>query len=111
MNNLIEILRRRHWIARLESLTDGSAWLLFIPCALLLLYIDPIDFKVMMAWLARLPIIVGVVIIISRIFFPSIKLTDYLQQAKEGNIAAGIVVAGLMLFTSMLVMTAAGWSK
>jgi len=108
---VIEELKARNWGARFAALVDGSAWLLILPFVALWYWIDPLDLKIMMAWLLRLPIIVGVTIIISRIFFPSLKLTEFLEEAKRGNVGAGLVVAGLMIFIGMLIMTAAGWSK
>lgn len=111
MNQIIQKLKARNWGARFAALIDGSAWLLILPFALLWYLIDPIDLKVMVAWLLRLPIVVGVTIIISRIFFPSLKLGSFLEQSRNGNIAAGLVVAGLMVFLGMLIMTAAGWAK
>lgn len=111
MSKIVDSLREGHWFARFSALGDRSAWLLMLPFILLWYYFDPVDLKVMLVWLFRAPIIVGLTIILSRIYFPTLKLTTYLEEAKAGNIAAGIVVAGLMLFLAALIMTLVLWTK
>jgi hypothetical protein len=111
VNKLTAELHRRHWFARFGALMDGSAWMMIIPCEALLHFIDPLDAKVMNVWLLRLPIIIGFVIILSRIFFPTVRVTELMADVKAGNVGSSIVIAGLMIFLGLLVLTATMWTK
>lgn len=108
-NNLIRAWRKT--VSRLAALTDGSAWFLILPFLALWYYIDPVETKTMVLWLLRLPIAVGVSVILSRIVFPTLRLGELVKAAKEGSVGAGVVVLALILFVGVMVVTAAGWSK
>lgn len=101
----------KDWLTRGKAITDGGAWLLIVPFALFWNQVDSADIKTSLVWLLKLPIIVGVVIILSRLVFPQIRLGSLMQKVDDGNVAAAIVVSGLLLFVGLLIMTATGWAK
>ncbi|WP_442782850.1 hypothetical protein [Collimonas fungivorans] len=99
------------WMQRAAALVDGSAWLLMVPCLLVWYFFDPLGMQVVVLWLTHLPVVVGVTIILSRIVFPDIKLSELIADVRGGNVAAAVVVARLLVFVGLLVLTAAGWAK
>ncbi len=99
------------WLPRLTALIDGSAWLLIVPFLALWYLFDPLGMQVMVLWITHLPVVVGVTIILSRIVFPDIKLTELIADVRAGNVASAVVVLGLLIFVGLLILTAAGWVK
>ena len=43
--------------------------------------------------------------------FPQVELTVLLKEAHGGNRGAGIVVAGLLLFVGILILSLVMWAK
>lgn len=96
---------------RLRAFGDKSAFLLTVPFALALYYVDAALLKTLLQWLLFGPVLAGVAIVISRIVFPHIELNEHIDQAKDGNVASGLIVAAIILFVGLLVMSLAGWSR
>lgn len=96
---------------RLRALIDKTALLMMLPCIVLLWYIDEAMLLTVVQWLLVAPIITGLAVIVSRMMFPQIELTRLLREAHEGNKAAGIVVAGLLLFVGLLILSLVTWAK
>lgn len=96
---------------RLKALFDGQAWLLILPSVIGLALIDPAMVRTMLEWMLFTPVMIGIAIIISRLAFPQIKLGQLVDEAMNGNTAAGLVVLGLLLFFGMLLLALAGWGK
>lgn len=105
---------KRAWrktVSRLAALTDGSAWFLILPFLALWYWIDPVETKAVVLWLLRLPIAVGVSVIMSRIVFPTLRLGELVKAAKEGSVGAGVIVLALIMFVGLMIVTTVGWSK
>ena len=96
---------------RLRALGDKSAWLLIVPACALLYYIDTAMTKTLVQWLIFAPVFAGVAIVVSRFVFPQINLTNLIDEAERGNVAAGIVVAGLLVFVAMVLQALVGWAR
>ena len=69
--------------------------------------------KIHLPWtsLSIVGIITGLAVIVSRMMFPQIELTRLLKEAHGGNRGAGIVVAGLLLFVGLLILSLVMWAK
>ncbi|WP_443698637.1 hypothetical protein [Pseudomonas sp.] len=98
-------------LKRVRALVDTSAWLMIAPCAIAIYFIDGAMFKTLIQWLLFAPIITGVAVIVSRIMFPQIHLTDLVAEVKTGNTAAGILGGALVLFVALLVIALVIWAK
>lgn len=104
----------RHIISimtRLRALGDKSAWMLILPACALLYALDQALAKTLVQWLIFAPVFAGIAIVMSRIVFPQINLTDFVKEALKGNVSAGIVVAALVLFVSLTIQGLVGWAK
>lgn len=96
---------------RLRALIDKTALLMILPCFILLWFIDEAMTLTVVQWLLVAPIITGLAVIVSRMMFPQINLTRLLEEAHGGNRASGIVVAGLLLFVGLLILSLVTWAK
>lgn len=96
---------------RLRALTDKTALLMILPCFILLWFIDEAMTLTVVQWLLVAPIITGLAVIVSRMMFPQIDLTRLLNEAHGGNRASGIVVAGLLMFVGLLILSLVTWAK
>lgn len=96
---------------RLRVLGDKSAFLLTAPFAVALYFIDAALVKTLLQWLLFGPVLAGVAIIISRLVFPQIELNRHADEALRGNTASGLIVAAIVIFVGLLVMSLAGWSR
>lgn len=96
---------------RLRALIDKTALLMILPCFVLLWFIDEAMTLTVVQWLLVAPIITGLAVIVSRMMFPQINLTRLLEEAHGGNRASGIVVAGLLLFVGLLILSLVTWAK
>lgn len=98
-------------VKRLRALVDKTALLMILPCFIILWFIDKAMTITVVQWLLVAPIITGLAVIVSRMMFPQIELTRLLREAHEGNKASGIVVAGLLLFVGLLILSLVTWAK
>lgn len=96
---------------RTLALIDKSAWLLIAPAVIALFFIDLTMLRTLAQWLAFAPVLVGVAVIVSRIVFPQIHLTELVDEVKKGNAAAGILSGCLVLFVAVLVIGMVMWAK
>jgi uncharacterized membrane protein YjfL (UPF0719 family) len=96
---------------KFKALLDAHAWLLMLPALLVLALIDWPMVKTMLEWSLFGVVLVGAAIIISRLVFPQIDIAELMRQVRMTNTAAGLVVAGLLIFFGLLVLALAGWSK
>lgn len=94
-----------------KALLDAHAWLLILPALLVLAAIDLPMVRTMLEWSLFGVVLVGMAIIISRIVFPQIDLAELVREARLGNVAAALVVLGLLVFFGQLVLALAGWAK
>lgn len=95
------------WLMRLAALFDKSAWLLVAPAIVALYFIDRPLALTFAQWGLFFLVLAGMAVVISRIVFPQIDLGDFLQRARDGNPAAGMVSAAVILFVGMLLLAAA----
>lgn len=100
------------WARRLAALFDLSAWMLIAPAFAALYAIDAPSAMTLAQWSLFALVLAGVAVVISRIVFPQIHLTKWLTEASRDNsTAAGLVVAALVMFVGIVMLTLAIWAK
>ena len=99
------------FLRRFSFLVDKSALFLIIPCAAALYFIDPAMFATLLQWVVFAPVLAGIAIIVSRVTFPQIELTRLVRQAELENRAAGLVVAAIILFVGITMLSLVLWAK
>jgi hypothetical protein len=97
--------------ARVAPFTDPTAWALIAACVGVVWLIDPVMAKTLLQWVVFFGALCGFAIIISRHTFPQIRLGAHVTAALAGNVGAGLVVLGLMIFMSALILSLAIWGK
>lgn len=102
----------KFFASRFGALFDKSAWLLIGPAFLALFFIDAAMAQTLFQWTIFGVVLAGAAVIISRLVFPQIGLTDLVESAKtENNTAAGIIVAAIILFVGIVMMSLVLWAK
>lgn len=96
---------------KLKALLDGHAWLLILLALPVLAWLDWPMVRTLLEWTLYALVLIGLAIIVSRIVFPQINLARMVEDAADGNAAAGLVVLGLLVFFGLLVLALAGWVK
>lgn len=96
---------------RLDALIDKSAWLLVLIGAAVMAATDWRMLLVLVQWSAFALVLAGGTVVISRVVFPQISLTELLDKAKAGDPPAAIVVAALLLAWAQMFMAVSGWAK
>lgn len=100
------------WLRRFMALFDKSAWMLIAPAMIVLAFLDPPMAKMLAQWSLFFLVLTGVAIVISRIVFPNINLTEFVRSAIEDhNAAAGAVAAAVVNFVGLLIVAAVLWVK
>lgn len=97
---------------RLKALFDTSAWLLILPAILALLWVDDAMARTLVQWVIFAPVLAGVAIMISRIVFPQIHLTTFVQRViddKSGPAAA--IVVGIIAFVAVIFLSLVLWAR
>ena len=98
-------------LRRVCILGDKTAWMLMVPSALVLWYVDSALAKTVLEWLLVAPLITGLAVILSRMVFPQIELGRLVDEVMLENKGAAIVVAGLMVFCGLLIMALMLWAR
>lgn len=101
----------KSFLRRFSFLVDKSALFLILPCAAALYFIDPAMFATLLQWVVFAPVLAGIAIIVSRVTFPQIELTKLVKEAELENRAAGLVVAAIILFVGITMLSLVLWAK
>ena len=97
-------------IERLKAFFDKSAWLLILVGAIVLAIFDIPTLITLVSWAAFALVLAGMTIMMSKAVFPSIQLSDLLKRAENGEIPAGLVILGLLVFVGLLFNGAVTWA-
>lgn len=89
-------------LIRVRALLDKSAWLLIALGAVVLGVSDWRMLLTLLSWAAFGAVLGGLTIILSKITFPTIRLSDWLERAAKGDMAAALIAAALILFVGLL---------
>ncbi|MNH30681.1 hypothetical protein D3C79_909900 [compost metagenome] len=68
-------------------------------------------FATLLQWVVFAPVLAGIAIIVSRVTFPQIELTKLVKEAELENRAAGLVVAAIILFVGITMLSLVLWAK
>ena len=93
----------------LKAFHDVRAYFLILPFCLLLWWTDPVVFKTWIQWGAALPIIVGVMLVVRKIIFNTVDLSEVIEQACKSSTGAGLVVLAVSLVSATFLMAATLW--
>lgn len=92
-------------------LFDSAATFLFVPALAILYWLDPAKLLTLLEWMLFAAVIAGFTIHISRLLFPQIWLSLYLEKARECAIGAAIVAAAVVLCVGMVFIGLTSWVK
>ena len=104
--NLLQKLK-----TRLLAFTDKSAWILILVGTAILGTADFEMLKMLAKWISFAAVVGGVTIFLSRVFFPYIDFKVLLPKVFEGNTAAGLVIASVVVFCSIAFYAIIYWAK
>lgn len=93
----------------LKAFHDVRAYFLILPFCLLLWWTDPVVFETWVQWGAALPIIVGVMLVVRKIIFNTVDLSQVIEQACESSTGAGLVVLAVSLVSATFLLAATLW--
>jgi len=96
---------------RAKALRDRSAWLLIAIGIVVLGLTDFALLATLLQWTAFSLVLAGVTIVVSRVTFPTLSLSDLLEKAKAGELPSAVVVAALVLFVGLLFNGIVTWAK
>lgn len=97
---------------RAKVVLDKSAWILIAPGLALLWLIDPAAAKTLLQWSIYGVVLSGMAVVISRLIFPQIDLSELVDNAYEkANVASAIIAAAVVLFVGILVLALVLWAK
>lgn len=96
---------------QLKALTDKNGWLLIVIGLAAVGFSDLKMMLTLLQWAVFALVIAGLVIMVSRITFPQIRLTDLMERVKAGELPAALVVLGLLLFCGLLFIGTVLWAK
>ena len=92
--------------ARLIPLLDISTWVLLLTSAVPMLLLNPAMVVTLVTWTAYGIALAGISVMLNRLVLPQIKLDTFLREALDnGNVAAGIVVAAVLLLLGIFFLT------
>lgn len=98
--------------ARLIPLLDISAWVLLLTSAVPMLLLNPAMVVTLVTWTAYGIALAGISVMLNRLVLPQIKLDTFLREAlNNGNVAAGIVVAAVLLLLGIFFLGLVLWAK
>lgn len=93
----------------LKAFHDVRAYFLILPFCLLLWWTDPVVFETWVQWGAALPIIVGVMLVVRKIIFNTVDLSQVIEQACKSSTGAGLVVLAVSLVSATFLLAATLW--
>lgn len=92
-------------------MVDLSAWVLLLVCAVPLWIMDHSMLMTLIQWTAFAGALVGINIILTRIIFPQIDLSEFVTAAKEGSLPASIVVLAVAFVIGLTFLGVVVWAK
>ena len=93
----------------LHSIHDYRVYILIFPFTLLLFWIDPVVAETWFEWGAALPIIVGLTLLVRKILFSTVDLSETMKTASESPTGAGNVVLAISIVSAAFMISATLW--
>ena len=82
-----------------------------LPALIALAFVDTAMLKTLLSWTAYACVIAGLSVIISRIIFPQIDLSELVSDSRRGNRASATIAAALIVFFGLLFLSIVMWVK
>ena len=98
-------------LVRLRAFADKSAWILIAVGAIVLGIADLQMLITLVKWSSFVLVAAGGAIMLSKIFFPTVRFSELLPMVKEGNVAVALIVAAVMIFGAASFYTVVFWAK
>lgn len=107
-----------HFFTRLKALINSGAWLLIVIGLLLFSMNIPLSNTGWINWPVAATVfqtgglvfmLCGFTIIASIVVWPQIKVGDLLVLIRDGNVAAALVVLGLLIFDGLIIIAFVLW--
>lgn len=106
---MLSRFRHEVWL-RLRPFTDLTVWVLILICVIPLLIIDPFMLKTLVDWTAYGLALAGLTVFLSLMMLADVDLSDFVQRARDGNVAAAIVVASVAAFMAITFLALVLWA-
>lgn len=106
--------RKAYWPrlrSRLLPLKDLSAWVLLILAAVPMALINPAMLLTLGTWTLYGLALAGIAVMLNRLVLPQVYLNEWLMRARQGNVAAGIVVAAILMLLGIFFLGLVIWAK
>lgn len=114
MKDLINRFRSR-LAKRLAPFLDLTAWVLVLVSLVPLLLIDVAMVVTLIQWTAFGFALAGITVIITRVVFPQVDLSEWLREARdgprEGRTAAALIVLAVALVVCAIFLGLVLWAK
>lgn len=96
---------------RLIPLGDMSAWLLLLISLPLMAVTAPSMVMTLVQWSVFAVALAGVAVMLCRLILPQIDLSEWLEEARKGSMAAAVVVAATLFVYAALFLGLVLWAK
>lgn len=101
-------MRYRH----AKAFLDTSAWILILPAIIALYWIDDSMLRTLLEWVIFAPALAGIAILISRIVFPQVNLSETVQSALDDHsMPAAVVAAAVIGFVGLVFFALIFWAR
>lgn len=96
---------------RLAPFFDLTAWVLLVVSIVPLMFIDPAMVLTLAQWTALALALAALTVVIVRVVMPQVDLSEWLEHAKTGNVAAGLVVLAVAFVVCFIFLGIVLWAK
>lgn len=96
---------------RLAPFMDLTAIVLLAVSVIPLWLIDAAMLKTLLQWSGFVFSFAAISVVISRIVMPQVDLSEWVTRAKDGNLAAGLVVLAVAHFLGFILVGMVLWSR
>lgn len=109
MSKIETIIRRIK--KRAKPFFDLTAWTLFLVSLVPLYFVNRAMLFTLIQWTVFSLALAGVAVGLSRLLMPQVDLSQMVIRARDGNVAAGLVVLAVALLLGFLFLGIVLWAK
>lgn len=92
-----------------RAIHDYRIYILILPFTALLYFLDPVVARTWLEWGAALPVIVGLTLLVRKILFSTVDLSETMKTASESPAGAGSVVLAIAIVSAAFMLAATLW--
>jgi hypothetical protein len=96
---------------RLAPFFDLTAWVLLLVSAVPLAILDPGTVLTLAHWTAYALGLAGIAVVIARLLFPQVHLSEWVEGARNGSLPAALVVLAITILLSTIFLSLVLWAK